>query len=225
VNIVSIGIIVFGASGSGTTTLGRGLAMKLGITHFDLDDYFWHWDTPIPFTVSRQKEERVNLLMKDISVTSGFVMSGNICGWDESFVPLFELAVFVTAPSSVRLARLHTREASRFGARIQPGGDMYDEHKKFLTWAGNYDTMEPPQRCIRLHEEWAAALPCPCIRIDGTAAISESIAQIIKNVPNTKRFDNNLVYAVPSTDDNGNPLDKTLICRRAFRQQRDTQLA
>jgi len=34
------GIMVFGASGSGTTTLGRELAQILGFAHLDIDDYF-----------------------------------------------------------------------------------------------------------------------------------------------------------------------------------------
>jgi adenylate kinase family enzyme len=32
---------IFGASGSGTTTLGRTLAERLGVRFFDGDDYFW----------------------------------------------------------------------------------------------------------------------------------------------------------------------------------------
>jgi len=35
------GIIVFGASGSGTTTLAKELARVLNFAHFDADDYYW----------------------------------------------------------------------------------------------------------------------------------------------------------------------------------------
>ena len=34
-------IHILGASGSGTTTLGRALAERLQCRHFDTDDYFW----------------------------------------------------------------------------------------------------------------------------------------------------------------------------------------
>src|SRR4029453_16093638 len=34
-------IHILGASGSGTTTLGRALAEHLQCPHFDTDDYFW----------------------------------------------------------------------------------------------------------------------------------------------------------------------------------------
>lgn len=39
------GIIIFGAPGSGKTTLGAELARQLDFPHFDLDDYHWRWDT------------------------------------------------------------------------------------------------------------------------------------------------------------------------------------
>ena len=43
---------VFGASGSGTTTLGRALAEALGSVHLDTDAYFWESTDP-PFTTIR----------------------------------------------------------------------------------------------------------------------------------------------------------------------------
>ena len=36
---MSRGIIIFGAAGSGKTTLGRELAGRLGFLHIDIDDY------------------------------------------------------------------------------------------------------------------------------------------------------------------------------------------
>ena len=172
------GIIIFGASGSGTTTLGKELALYHGFTHFDLDDYFWRWDTEIPFTIACPREERIKRLVDDIA-NHKFVMSGSICGWDEPFIPLFELAVFVTAPPEIRVKRLAERELARFGERVREGGDMYDEHQHFLSWASKYDTMEPPERCLKLHEQWAETLLCPVLRVDGTTPVSENIAKII----------------------------------------------
>ncbi len=34
-------IHIFGASGSGTSTLGAALSNELSYTHLDTDDYFW----------------------------------------------------------------------------------------------------------------------------------------------------------------------------------------
>ena len=43
------GIIVFGAPGSGTSTVGRALAKKLDFTHFETDDFFRHENRQAPF--------------------------------------------------------------------------------------------------------------------------------------------------------------------------------
>lgn len=50
----NIRIHITGASGSGTTTLGKAIAKKYGIKHFDTDDFYWQ-KTKIPFT--KKKEE------------------------------------------------------------------------------------------------------------------------------------------------------------------------
>ena len=174
------GIIVFGASGSGTTMLGKELARLVGFRHFDLDDYYWKWDTEVPYTVERLREERIEKLMGDMDCCAHFVLSGSLGMWSDPFIPLFDLAVFVTAPRAVRAERLHSRELARYGERILVGGDMYDEHKGFLDWADQYDTLEPPERCLKLHEQWMDTLACPVLRIDGTIAVEENVARIIK---------------------------------------------
>ena len=176
------GIIIFGASGSGTTTLGRELARSLGFRHFDLDDYYWRWDTDIPFTTALPQEERIEKLMGDLDCCCYFVLSGSLCMWGEPFIPLFDLAVFITAPASVRVERLHQRELARFGQRILADGDMYEEHMEFLAWAERYDTMEPPERCLKLHEQWAATLLCHVLRLDGAAHIEDNIGRITERL-------------------------------------------
>ncbi len=55
-------IHITGASGSGTTTLGRALAAELSCPHFDSDDYFWLPTDP-PYTTQRDSEERNRRLL------------------------------------------------------------------------------------------------------------------------------------------------------------------
>ena len=206
------GIIIFGASGSGTSTIGRALAQELGFSHFETDNFstvdtkaksvrngpdgaeianasrrfsatggtdFELFCYDIPFTVSRPLDERIKLLQSAIVGCNGFVISGSMWDWSEPFVPLFDLAVFVTAPTDVRVARLEERERERYGARVCEGGDMYNNSRKFIEFAKTYDT-DNPDRSLRLHEEWIATLPCPVLRVDGTATVSENIARIVE---------------------------------------------
>ena len=148
------GIIVFGAPGSGKTTLGKELARQLNFKHFDLDDYYWSWDKDvIPFTIFRPREEIIKHLMKDISKYPDFVMSGSMGSIRGLFNPLFQLAAFVTVPAAIRMERLRAREFAMFGERILAGGDMYEQNIKFLCEAAAYDTGEPPQVCLKQHEQ------------------------------------------------------------------------
>ena len=126
--------------------------------------------------------------MGDVDNCAHFVLSGSLGMWGEPFMPFFDLAVFVTAPASVRIERLHKRELARFSQRILAGGDMYKEHMEFLSWAERYDTMEPPERCLMLHERWAATLTCPVLRLDGDAPIEDNIGLI------TERYSPMLPY-------------------------------
>jgi adenylate kinase family enzyme len=116
-------IHILGASGSGTTTLGRALAARLQYPHCDTDNYFWVPTDP-PYTKQRERPERQRLLMDDLTAHDAWVLSGSLCGWGDVAIPLFELVVFLSIPSEVRMARLHRREHARFGERILPGGDM-----------------------------------------------------------------------------------------------------
>jgi adenylate kinase family enzyme len=73
-------IHILGASGSGTTTLGRALAARLLCPHFDADDYFWLPTDP-PYTHQRERTERQQLLMDDLTAQEQWVLSGSLCGW------------------------------------------------------------------------------------------------------------------------------------------------
>ena len=50
-------ILIFGASGAGTTTVGKNLAEKLDYIHLDVDDYYWEQTTP-PFQVKISSTQR-----------------------------------------------------------------------------------------------------------------------------------------------------------------------
>ena len=179
---MSRGIIIFGAPGSGQTSIGRELAMQLGFTHIDLDDYHWRWDTEIPYTIFRPAEERIEHLIHDLSDCDFFLMSGSMWSMRKIFEPLFDMAVLVTVPAEIRAERIRLRETNRWGNRILPGGDMYETNKDYskdwLERALEYDTAEPSQFGLKQHEQWINELTCPVLRIDGTKNIMES-AEII----------------------------------------------
>lgn len=54
-------------------------------------------------------------------------------------MPLFTLAIRIETAADIRLQRLKIREREKFGSRIDIGGDMYDNHMKFINWAATYE--------------------------------------------------------------------------------------
>ncbi len=173
------GIIVFGPAGSGKTTLGRMVAEQLGILFIDIDDYLWRNDTKIPFSVMYSRSEKINGLMNAISQTDHFVMAGSMDSFHEFFDPFFALAVHLTAPAEVRVARVQQREYKKFGSRVMDGGDMYESHQRFLNDVASYDS-GGGSTSLELHTKWADSLQCPVLRLDGYDDLSNNSRIIIE---------------------------------------------
>lgn len=175
-------IHILGASGSGTTTLGRALAQRLTCRHLDTDDYFWLPTDP-PFQHVRARGERQALLGAELALPGGWVLSGSLCGWGDVFIPLFDLVVFLWLPSEVRLARLQEREQSRYGAdAITAGGRLHQRHTTFMEWAAAYDDGGFEIRSRRLHDEWLRALPCAVLRLTDPHPIEVHLEQILPHL-------------------------------------------
>ena len=171
-------IHIYGASGFGTSTLGRYLAEQFQYAFLDADDYFWLPTDP-KFTTKRPIEQRVPLIRQDIAAAkNGAVLSGSLVGWGDALIPDFTLAVRVVTDTSTRLARIKQREYERFGARILPDGDMYDHHQAFLQWAAGYDDGGLDTRSAVLHNEWQKQLACSILTVDGTAPLAETAARV-----------------------------------------------
>ena len=124
-------IHITGASGAGVTSLGRALADALAISHHDADDYLWRPTTP-PYRVTRAPADRLRLMREMFLERADWVLSGSLAGWGDPIIPLFDLVIFLYAPSAVRLRRLRAREARHFGAdAVAVGGWRHLETEKF----------------------------------------------------------------------------------------------
>jgi adenylate kinase family enzyme len=172
-------IHVFGASGSGCTTLGRALAERLDCVNLDSDTYFWLPSDP-PFQQMRDREERRVLLGADLQQHESWTLSGSISGWGDVFIPLFDLVVFLWVPPAVRLTRLAERERRRFGAEaLAPGGVMHENHATFMAWAAEYDTGDVTMRSRARHEQWLPLVSCPVVRLEGTGTVDEHTQAVL----------------------------------------------
>nr|WP_308624556.1 shikimate kinase [uncultured Eisenbergiella sp.] len=170
-------IHIYGASGSGTSTLGGAVCRELGYYYMDADDYLWLPTNP-RFTQTREKGERLHLMEQDIAQHKKVVISGSLTGWGDPLIPGFDLAVRLVTDTQIRIARIKAREAERFGDRLLPGGDMYKQHQDFLAWAAAYDTGDVDMRSKALHDQWQKLLGCPQLVLDGARPVEENLERI-----------------------------------------------
>jgi adenylate kinase family enzyme len=166
-------IIMLGANGSGKSTLGCELARALNFAHIDVEEYYFY-QAEIPYTAMRPAEERNAMLLADMKRHGSFVMSGNISGWGEEFLTGFDLVIFLTAPTDIRLKRIENRENERWGDRVREGGDMYEQHLKFIEFAASRDITQLEQK--------ASLYSCPILRVDSTKMLVEIVSEIIEYI-------------------------------------------
>jgi len=170
-------VYIFGASGSGTTTLGKAISAELNIPLFEIDDYYWEKTGP-PFSRVRSRQQRIELLSSALKTHKSWVMSGSMMGWGDYLIPEIDLAIYLYLPYELRMKRLLSREKARYGNRIDEGNDMYLQHKEFIEWASKYDTAGLEMRSKKSHEEWIKLFKCKAIKIEGDIEIQE----ILKNI-------------------------------------------
>lgn len=172
-------INVIGASGSGTSTLGRSLALALNIPFFDSDDYF-HAPTDPPFQKQRPDEERFEMICRDLRPERSWVLSGGIVGWLPCPTLNFTCIVFLYVPTAVRVERLIHRERMRFGDRINEGGDMHETHKKFIDWTSRYDTGGIEGKTLEQHEGYLRNQLCPVLEFRDVGSVSDITASVLQ---------------------------------------------
>lgn len=165
-------IHIFGASGSGTTTLGQELALRIDGRHLDTDAYYWQPTDP-PFTTKRAPDDRIKKIQQDFEGVENWVLSGSICSWGDPLLEHFTLAVFLQLDSTVRMVRILSREQRRHGERIHPDGDMHQQHVDFMEWARSYDHAMAPVRSLDLHEQWMPNLKCPILKLNSDLPVNE----------------------------------------------------
>lgn len=150
-------ILVTGAAGSGTSTLGKLLATRLGAVFQEADDIYW-LDTTPPFQQKRSKEKRREMLSKIIRGTNVLVVAGSVMSWGTDIEDAFDAIVFLTAPVRTRLERIKRRDIQQFGA-VDPA---------FLEWAAQYDDGGMGGRSLARHNVWLAERSCPVLAIEST---------------------------------------------------------
>jgi adenylate kinase family enzyme len=161
-------ILITGASGSGTTTLGKTLCTKLNFNFVDADDCFWA-ETEQPFTQKRPKEERLSLIFSQFEQYPNTIVAGCVSEWDDKLEDSFDLIVFLYLDANIRIKRLKEREIKNHGF-AKP---------EFLQWAADYDRGPKEGRSLKKQKQWLSERFCPIITIEGDVSLDDKCRRIL----------------------------------------------
>ncbi len=168
-------IHLFGASGSGVTTLGQRLADEFSCPYFDTDDYFWHKTNP-PFRERRLPAEGNTLLTGDLQSHPNWLLGGSVINWGEQWLTAFDLAIFLWTPPAIRIMRLQKRELERYGTIIFENKERKRQYEAFIAWASDYDFGKADTgRTKMAHGMWMEKLVCPLLRMEDDATVEERL--------------------------------------------------
>lgn len=169
---------LFGASGTGVTTLGTALEATLGVPYFDSDVYFWEPSDP-PYTVRRPAALRDALLAGDLARQPAWVLGGSLVGWNEQWLTAFDLVVFLWLPPALRLHRLREREHARYGDVLVTDPARAAQYQAFLTWAAGYDDNSTGgSRTLANHTRWLGQFTCPVLELRGDSSVAQRLAAV-----------------------------------------------
>ncbi|MDY8135371.1 AAA family ATPase [Aquimarina sp. 2201CG5-10] len=174
-------ILIFGASGSGTTTLGKELELKFDFVHLDADDYYWKATQP-PFQEKISLSERNKTLTKDFKKNKNVIISGSMVSWGEEWKSAFDLAIFIYLRPKIRIERLKEREKIRLGDKLLTDKQTQESSVEFIEWAKKYDDPNFLGRSLKVHNDWIKLLKYPVIRIDGEMNLTAKVKKVLSEL-------------------------------------------
>lgn len=165
---------IFGASGSGTTTLARAVADAWSVPHADSDDYFWVPTDP-PYREQRAPAARTMLMNQVFVPRKAWVLSGSVQGWGEEVLSQCDAFVFLALDPQVRLRRLAEREKQRLSGQSLELGAL----EQFMAWAAGYDDPDFSGRSRARHEAWLENEARPVLRQDSARSVAQLLQAIV----------------------------------------------
>ena len=113
------------------------------------------------------------MLLEDIKKNPCFIFSAVSGNMTPEINENYTLVVYLDVPLDVRMKRIRQRAIDKFGDRVLPGGDMYEQEEKFFAFA--------EKRTPEKIEDWLKTLSHKAIRLDGTKPIQENV-ELIKSL-------------------------------------------
>ena len=172
-------ILIFGASGSGTTTLASCLSQRTGFPHLEVDNYYWKPTNP-PFQEKVDKTVRQKNLLLDFQSYNNAIVCGSMVSWGKAWETAFDFVIFIYLDNQTRMQRLKKREVERYGDQLLTDKRTQENSEAFLEWANKYDDPNFSGRSLKIHEDWIKKINRPVLRLDGLDALTNKTNYILE---------------------------------------------
>lgn len=176
-------VLIFGASGSGTTTLGKEIEKRTDFKHLDVDDYYWKKTNP-PFQEKIALINRNENLKADFKKFENVVVSGSMVSWGKEWKTSFDLAFFIRLENTERMKRLKKREVERYGEKLLTDKIIQQNSKAFLEWANQYENANFDGRSLKVHNDWIKLLDCKTVRLNGENELNKNVESALNEIKN-----------------------------------------
>ena len=167
-----MGIMICGLNGTGKSTLGRMLADRMRYEFIDNEDLFFSkTDSSYMFSSPRSKEEVIRLLEERIRDNNQFIFAAVKGDYGDKLIASLDYVVLIEVSKQIRSQRVRDRSYQKFGDRILPGGDLYDQESKWFSLTES--------RLDTYVTDWLKTVNCPVIRVDGTLSVEKNLDYIV----------------------------------------------
>lgn len=175
--------MIFGATGTGKTTLAAEFAKRTGFTHIDSDDYYWKRTNP-PFQEKVPLTERNEKLKRDFYKHENVIVSGSMISWGEEWKTAFDLAIFLIVENTIRLERLKKREKERYGKKLLTDKRIQKISKEYLDWAKQYENLNFDGTTIKTHTNWIPQIECEVLTLNGACEPDQNVEKVLNKLNN-----------------------------------------
>ena len=172
----ALNLIVFGAPGSGVSTLCQNLSKTYNFHYVTLRNKCQPPDSGDPLPLENQEFEK---LKQQLQKTKGYLIDGSPCLLDLNLRDLDGI-IYVTTPRIERLKRIREREVAAQGEKIlKEGCREFKVFNRYMYWISQFDQAGIDRESKILHEKFLNSTTIPILRANGLLNQEDLIQQAI----------------------------------------------
>lgn len=172
----ALNLLVFGAPGSGVSTLCKNLSKALNFQYVSLGNRCEPPDSGDPISINDQELAK---LQRQLQETKGHVIDGSPCQLDFSTEELDGI-IYLMTPRVQRLQRIRDREVAVQGEKIlEEGCKEFKIFNRFMYWVSQFDQAGIDRESKILHQKFLNSISIPILRANGLLNEEELTQQTI----------------------------------------------